>query len=156
MVKRRFSPDWLARRNSMQANHSLSHRTAVPDDTLKRKIMIVEDAPSISNILEALPGWLGHDGQVEFSGEPALANTESINAVMLDLRYSIPPTDHVPAKMSVQPSLVGGVLVITGEVAGPADLEWIERLCRIHTPHQRLKENVRHWLRTLWGPSAQA
>lgn len=57
------------------------------------------------------------------------------DAVMLDLRSSqLPPDQMVCAITDLRPSLVGRILVITGEVADPDTLQMLDRHAVPHVP----------------------
>jgi hypothetical protein len=64
--------------------------------------------------------------------------------------------DVVPRIQEVRPSLVGRVLVITGEVADAASLELIERHCLQHVPQHRIHRELLGQLRVLLKVSPSA
>jgi DNA-binding NtrC family response regulator len=112
---------------------------------IRRKVLIVEDEPSIRNVLFVLLAGLGCEGDVAYSGRQALAmlSAEKFDAVLLDLRCrQLPAEQVVSAIQEIRPSLVGRVLVITGEVTDPKTLELLERHCLPHIP----EGNVKDWL----------
>jgi CheY-like chemotaxis protein len=97
-----------------------------------RNILIIEDEPSIRNVLYVLLAGLGCKGDIAHNGHQALAMIEKeiFDAVLLDLRCSEMPTgEMVSAIKELRPSLVGRVLVITGEVSDPQTMEMIKRNC---------------------------
>jgi DNA-binding NtrC family response regulator len=125
-----------------------------------RRVLIVEDEPSIRNILYVLLAGLGCEGDAVPDGQQALAKIrrEEFDAVLLDLRCSnINAEDVVPQIQEVRPSLVGRVLVITGEVADAATLDLIERHCLQHVPRHRIQQDMLDQLRVLLkiSPSAK-
>jgi CheY-like chemotaxis protein len=125
-----------------------------------RRVLIVEDEPSIRNILYVLLAGLGCEGDAVPDGQQALAKIrrEEFDAVLLDLRCSnINAEDVVPQIQEVRPSLVGRVLVITGEVADAATLDLIERNCLQHVPRHRIQQDLLDQLRVLLkiSPSAK-
>ncbi len=113
----------------------------------RRKVLIVEDEPSIRNVLYVLLAALGCEGDVAYTGQQALAmiSRERFDAVLLDLRCNnLAPDDVVAGIKELRPSLVGRVLVITGEVTDPRTMELIERHCLPHVMATRLTQE-------LWG-----
>ena len=122
----------------------------------RRKVLIVEDEPSIRNVLYVLLAGLGCDGDVASGGKMALSmiRQESFDAVLLDLRCSQLPAEEMVAQIKeLRPNLVGRVLVITGEVTDPRTLEVIERNCLPHVPRNRVIEELWERLRNLLGLS---
>jgi two-component system response regulator PilR (NtrC family) len=120
----------------------------------RRKVLIVEDEPSIRNILYVLLADLGCDGDVASGSRMALSmiRQESFDAVLLDLRCSQLPAEEMVAQIrELRPNLVGRVLVITGEVTDPRTLEMIERNCLPHVPRNRVIEELWERLRNLLG-----
>jgi CheY-like chemotaxis protein len=127
---------------------------AVAADSTRRKVLIVEDDASIRNVLYVLLAGLGFDGDVAHSGRQALelASRESFDAVLLDLRSCDMATEQVVSGIKqVQPSLVGRVLVITGEVADRQTLETIERYTLLHMPRHRVMQDIGSRLKTVLG-----
>jgi len=125
---------------------------------VRRKVLIVEDEPSISNLLYVLLEGLNYDGEVAIGGRHALAmiERESFDAILLDLRCSDLRAEQWVSRIAeIQPSLLDRVLVITGEVADPKVLDLIERHCLPHVPQSRLLEDIHQSLRTLFGLSPQ-
>lgn len=120
----------------------------------RRKVLIIEDEPSIRNVIYVLLAGLGCESDVAHNGRQALAmiQHENFDAVLLDLRCSdLPPEQVVSQLREIRPNLVGRVLVITGEVADPQTLEMIERNCLPHVPRNRLMQDLWEHLRTLLG-----
>ena len=102
-----------------------------------RKILIVEDEPSVRNILKVLVKGLSCESDAASTGQQALAllQRESFDAVLLDLRCSNLTADEVvPQIHEVRPNLVGRVLVITGEFTDPKIMESVERLLVLPIP----------------------
>jgi CheY-like chemotaxis protein len=117
-----------------------------------RRVLIVEDEPSIRNTLYVLLAGLGCEGDAVPDGQQALAKIrrEEFDAVLLDLRCSnVNAETVVPQIQEIRPSLVGRVLVITGEVADAATLDMIERHCLQHVPQHRLRRDLLDELRIL-------
>ena len=119
----------------------------VPDTSPRRKVLIVEDEPSIRNVLYVLLAGLGCDGDVAHDTQQALTmlRKHRFDAVLLDLRSAhLPPDQMVSAITELRPSLVGRVLVITGEVSDPHTLELLERSAVPHISRNRVAAD-------LWG-----
>ena len=119
-----------------------------------RSVLIIEDEPSIRNVLYVLLAGLGCEGNVAHSAQEALAMIEkqSFDAVLLDLRCSeMPAKEVVSAIKELRPSLVGRVLVITGEVSDPQTLETIKKNRWSHIPRQRVMQELWERLRSLLG-----
>lgn len=122
----------------------------------RRRVLIIEDEPAIRNILYVLLAGLGCEGDVAHSGRQALAmvGRESFDAVLLDIRCSDIPAEQVVAQIrEIRPSLIGRVLIITGEVADPATLELLERYCLPHIPRHRVMHDMWNRLRAVLGIS---
>lgn len=127
---------------------------AVSASAVRRKVLIIEDEPSIRNVLYVLLAGLGCEGDVAHGGRQALAmiRQESFDAVLLDLRCAeLPPEQVVSQIWELRPNLLGRVLVITGEVADPKTLEMIELHCLPHVPRSRVVEELWGRLRALLG-----
>jgi DNA-binding response OmpR family regulator len=107
----------------------------------RRKVLIIEDEPSIRNVLYVLLAGLGYDGDAVPDSYHALSMIRQgeFDAVLLDLRSSqLPPDQMVCAITELRPSLVGRVLVITGEVSHPKTIEMLERYALPHVPRSRI------------------
>ena len=121
-----------------------------------RKVLIVEDDAAIRNVLYVLLAGVGCEGDIAYSGKQALAmmSREEFDAVLLDLRCTNLPAEEVFSKIKqIRPSLVGRVLVLTGELTDPKTLELIERHCLPHVPSNRLMQDLWIRLRTLFNPT---
>lgn len=106
----------------------------------ERKVLLIESEPVAREILRVLVNNLGCYGEVVADGEEALATIrqKDFDAVLLDLRSSsLPPEEVVTGIHDIRPSLIGRVLVITGEVDDRATLDLIERyfLLQIRRSH---------------------
>ncbi len=120
----------------------------------RRKVLIIEDEPSIRNVLYVLLAGLGCDGDVAHGTQEALTmlTKDRFDAVLLDLRAAhLPPEQMVSAITQLRPSLVGRVLVITGEVSDPSTIEMLERCAVPHLPRSRVTSDLWGRLRTLLG-----
>jgi DNA-binding response OmpR family regulator len=125
-------------------------------EPLRRKVLIVEDQPSIRNVLYVLLAALGCDSDVASDAKMALSMIQegSFDGVLLDLRCSELPAEEMVAQIKeLRPNLIGRVLVITGEVTDPRTLEVIERHCLPHVPRNRVTEELWGRLRSLLGLS---
>ena len=121
-----------------------------------RHVLIIEDEPSIRNVLYVLLAGLGCEGDIAHSGQQALAMIKkgSFDAVLLDLRCSeMPAEEMVSAIKELRPNLVGRVLVITGEVSDPQTMELIRRNCLSHISRHRMMQDLWDRLRALLGLS---
>ena len=122
----------------------------------RRKVLILEDEPAIRNVLYVLLAGLGCEGDVVHNSRQALAsiNRQTFDAVLLDLRCSeLPPAQLVSEIIELQPSLVGRLLVITGEVADAETLAMIERNSLAHVPRQQVTTALWGRLQSLLGIS---
>ena len=124
-----------------------------------RKILIVEDEPAIRNILYALLAGYGCEGLVAHDASEALRLTRQnlFDAVLLDLRcMNLVPDQVIPAITEIRPSLVGRVLVITGEVADPNTLAVLERYALPSVPRSRVVAELGNRLKNLLSLNAAA
>jgi len=129
----------------------------VPAISSRRKVLIVEDEPAIRNVLYVLLAGLGCDGDVAHDSQQALAMIRKyrFDAVLLDLRSAhLPPDQIVSAITELRPSLVGRVLVITGEVSDPHTLELLERSAVPHLTRSRVSTDLWGRMQTLLGFSS--
>jgi len=158
MAAHEISKGWYGGTGVEAPPRSLPASNRIPRaNSSRRKVLIIEDEPSISNLLYVLLERLDYDGEVAVAGEQALAMIarESFDAVLLDLRYSTPSTEQMLSKITeIQPSLVDRVLVITGEVDDPQLLGLTGNHHLPPASRNRLMENVHRRLRALWGYSA--
>ena len=120
----------------------------------RRKVLIIEDEPAMRNVIYVLLAGLGWDGDVAHDLHHALSmiRQDQFDAVLLDLRSSdLPPEQMVSAITELRPSLVGRVLVITGEVSDPQTLEMLESCAVPHLPRSRVSSDLWGRLRNLLG-----
>jgi DNA-binding response OmpR family regulator len=120
----------------------------------RRKVLIIEDEPSIRNVLYVLLAGLGCEGDVASDSRQALSmiRNDTFDAVLLDLVSShLPPEQMVSAITQVRPSLVGRVLVITGEVTDPDTLAMLEKCAVPHVVRNRMTTDLWGRLCTLLG-----
>jgi DNA-binding response OmpR family regulator len=118
----------------------------------RRKILIIEDEPSIRNILYVILAGLDFEGEIAHSGQQALRliSRGSFDGVILDLRCPDFPAQEVLSQIKeLRPSLVGRVLVITSEVTDSKTLEWIEGQCLPQISGNRVMQDLWSRLRVL-------
>ncbi|MGH9353857.1 MAG: response regulator [Terriglobia bacterium] len=121
---------------------------------MSRKVLVIEDEPSIRNLIYVLLAALHCEGEVAYSGQQAVAmmSRESFDAVLLDLRCSGDSAEQVVSTIrAIRPSLVGRILFITGEVSDPATMAMIERNCLPYVRSHRLMNELWDRLRILLG-----
>jgi len=119
-----------------------------------RTVLIIEDEPSIRNVLCVLLAGMRCEGDIVPNTREALAMIEkqSFDAVLLDLRCSgMPATETVSALKNLRPSLVGKVLVITGDVSDPQTMELIKKNHWPFIPRHRVMQELWDRLRSLLG-----
>ena len=118
----------------------------------RRKVLVIEDEPSMRNVIYVLLAGLGCDGDVASDSQHALAmiRQDRFDAVLLDLRSAhMPPDQMVSAITELRPSLVGRVLVITGEVSDPNTLEMLESVAVPHVARSRVTSDLWSRMRAL-------
>jgi DNA-binding NtrC family response regulator len=128
--------------------------STMDDQTPQRKVLIVEDKRTISNLLYVL--LVEADCKMEEANRGrqtlALIPREKFDVVMIDLRCDDPSSQpRASAIRELQPSLVGRVLCITGEVANHDTLEWIESNCTCRPQHNNLLNELWIILQALLG-----
>jgi CheY-like chemotaxis protein len=117
-----------------------------------RKVLLIESEPVARDVLRVLLNNLGCQGEVATDGQQALAmvSCENFDAVLLDLRSSsLPPEEVVSGIHDLRPSLVGRVLVITGEVDDRSTLDLVERYFLLQVRRSRLTFDLAGRLRAL-------
>jgi DNA-binding NtrC family response regulator len=117
-----------------------------------RKVLIIEDDSTIRNLLFGLLATVGCEGEAALDGQQALGmiSRESFDAIILDLRCSNPSTEEVVSHIrEIRPSLVGRILVITGETASAEAIDLIERHFLIRVSENSLLQNLRGWLQLI-------
>ncbi len=118
----------------------------------QRKVLIIEEDPSVRNALLTLLAGLGCEADVAYSGKQAIdiIRSEKFDAVLLDLRCAHAQAEEVmPSIQSLRPSLLANVLVITGDVADAKTLDLIERYFLLQVPGNRPVQDMAATLRVL-------
>jgi DNA-binding NtrC family response regulator len=121
-----------------------------PSPAPYRRVLIIEDDACIRNVLYVLLANLGCEGEIAHSSADALAmlRRESFDAVLLDLRCAYAPPEEMVSKIrSLRPSLVGRVLIITGEAEDVEAIQRLERHCLQHVSRCCLSEGIGDRLR---------
>ena len=117
-----------------------------------RKVLLVEGEPASGEVLRSLLQKMGCQEELAADGQQALAMVSSgdFDAVLLDLRSSnLPPEEVVAGIHDIRPSLVGRVLVITGEVDDGETLDLVERYFLLQIRQNRLFKDLVGRLRAL-------
>ncbi len=117
-----------------------------------RKVLLIESDPESRKALRVLLNRLGCEGEVAADGMQALAmvSRNDFDAVLLDLRSSaLPPDEVVSGIHDIRPSLMGRVLVITGEVDDPDTLDLVERYFLLQVRPSSLTNDLAGRLRAL-------
>jgi two-component system, NtrC family, response regulator PilR len=117
-----------------------------------RKVLIVEDDSSIRNVLYVLLASMRCEGEIAYDGRQALTmiNRQQYDAILLDLRcYNLAPEKVMAGLKQIRPSLLGRVLIITGEVNDPSALEFFSQFSAPQIPRTRLIEELWPRLRTV-------
>ena len=117
-----------------------------------RRVLLVEGEPVAGKAIHNLLNNLGCQGEVAADGQQALAMVSRMDfdAVLLDLRSSnLPPEEVVAGIHDIRPSLVGRVLVITGEVDDRETLDLVERYFLLQIRQSRLFKDLTGRLRAL-------
>ncbi len=117
-----------------------------------RKVLIIEDDPSIRNVLYMVLAGMGVAGEIAHSDDQVLANLQrdKFDAVLLDLRCAgVKPEEVVPAIHRLQPELVGRVLVITGEVVDARTMDLVEEHFLLQVRAENRAEDIARMLRAV-------
>jgi CheY-like chemotaxis protein len=118
----------------------------------QRKVLIIEQDPSVRNVLLTLIAGLGCEAGVAYNGQQGidLIRSEKFDAVLLDLRCAHAQADEVvPTIQSLRPNLLANVLAITDDVADPKTLDLIERYLLLQVPGNRPVRDMAATLRVL-------
>lgn len=117
-----------------------------------RKVLIIEDVPSVRNALIDVLADLSCEAGVAESGRQAIdiIRSEKFDAVLLDLRCDHAQAEEVmPSIQSLRPTLLANVLVITGDVADAKTLDLIERYLLLQVPGKGPIQDIEAILRVL-------
>jgi DNA-binding NtrC family response regulator len=121
-------------------------------DCQVRKVLFIEGEKAIGKFFHVVLHKLGCQGEVAGNGEQAVAmiSRDEFDAVLLDLRSSkVLPEDLVSEIHEIRPSLIGRVLVITGEVSDRETLDLVDRYFLLRIPADRVINDLMGWLRAL-------
>jgi len=154
------STDWRGQVKSTRDASPWSPALRTPaGNRTRRKILIVEDKPSITNILYVLLEVLNYEGEVAMGGRQALGMIarENYDAILVDLRYSSPFSEDMLAKIrEIQPNLADRILEVSSESNGSQFLDQIVRPGMPRPSDVRLMEDVHRRLLALWDYSAES
>lgn len=117
-----------------------------------RKVLFIESEQDLRSLTNVLLRKLGCECEVVSSGQQALSmlGQENVDAVILDLRSTGARPDEVVSGIhELRPSLVGRVLVISGEVDDHETLDLIEHYFLLKIPRNRLMNDLVGLLRAL-------
>jgi DNA-binding response OmpR family regulator len=110
----------------------------------ERYILTAEKAARIRSVVSALLEDVECDGEVARRARERLDEFMELECdrLLLDLRrVAVPPDGVSPPVKNVRASLLGRVLVITGEVTDPEVFRQIEAVGALHSsPKQRITE----------------
>ena len=112
----------------------------------ERRIFVVEKAPSVRNALCALLVGVACEGAVAHSARKIYERFGEANRdkLVLDLRYAgTPPGPVSPGVKNLEASLVGRILVVTGEVSDPKVFRQIEELVAPHFSLKHMTSSLR-------------
>lgn len=110
-----------------------------------RKILVIEHEPTVRNLIRILLTSMGCECTVADGGLSALGkmSQKTFDAVLLDLRCpDLSPIRVLSGIKTIQPTLVGRVLVINGEVADSGTKEAIERYSLPNISRNRLLQEL--------------
>lgn len=128
-------------------------------DRPRRRVLIVEEVPSVANMLHALLDVLNCESDTAMGRDQALVMIAhgDYDAVLLDLRHADASAKPLLSQIrKISPNMVNRVLIITGEVGetnvvGQFGPRYLPRATDI-----RLMENVHRRLLALWDPSRRS
>jgi DNA-binding NtrC family response regulator len=118
----------------------------------ERRIFVVEKAPSVRNALCALLAGVGCEGNGAHSIREMHERFGEANRdkLVLDLRFAGTLPDPVsPGVKNLEASLVGRILVVTGEVADPKIFRQIEELGLTHFSLKHIFSSLRTFVHAL-------
>jgi CheY-like chemotaxis protein len=118
----------------------------------QRKVLILEEEPSVRNALLPLLAELGCDADVAHSGRQVIdiIRSEKFDAVLLDLRCPHAQAAEVVSWIQwLRPTLLANVLVITGDAPDAETLDLIKRYVPFHVSGNRPVQDMAATLRVL-------
>jgi DNA-binding NtrC family response regulator len=118
----------------------------------ERKVLILEEDPSVRNALLTLLAGLHCEADVAYSGRQAIdiIRNEKFDAVLLDLRCARAQAEEVvPSIQSLRPTLLANVLVITGDVPDAKTLDLINRYFLLQVSGKRPVQDMAATLQVL-------
>jgi CheY-like chemotaxis protein len=133
-------------------------RLSIPNaDKPRRRVLIVEEVPSPSNMLQVLLNVLNCESETALGRDQALAMIAraDYDAVLLDLRHADASAKPWLSQIrKIRPSMVNRVLVITGEVEEPSVVGQFGPRYLPRDTDIRLMEYVHQRLLALWAKTA--
>ncbi|MGH9327362.1 MAG: response regulator [Terriglobia bacterium] len=121
---------------------------------MSRKVLVVEDEPSIRNLIYVLLRALKCEGEVAYNDQQALAMVSrgAFDAVLLDLRCSDASPEEVVSRIhAMRPNLVGRILCITSEVSDATTMNMIESNCLPYVRRGQLMNDLWDRLRVVFS-----
>ena len=118
----------------------------------QRKVLILEEEPSVRNALLTFLAGLGCAADVAYSGKQAIdiIRNQKFDAVLLDFRCPHAQAVEVVSWIQwLRPTLLANVLVITGDVPDAETLDLIERYLLFHVSGNRAVQDLAATLRVL-------
>jgi len=119
----------------------------------ERRIFVIEKAPSVRNALCALLASVGCEGDGAQSTREMHERFGEANRdkLVLDLRYAgTPPGPASPGVKNLEASLVGRILVVTGEVTDSKVFRQIEELVVSHFSLKHMTSSLRTFVHALF------
>lgn len=125
----------------------------------ERRIFVVEKAPGVRNALCALLAGIGGEGDVVPSRRETQERISEANCdrLILDLRYApTAPGPATPRVKNLKASLVGGILLVTGEVSDTTVFRRIEDFGLRHFSLKHMTSSLHAFIRMLFLASRRA
>jgi CheY-like chemotaxis protein len=119
----------------------------------ERRIFVVEKASSVRSALCALLAGVGCEGDVAHSTPEIHERVGEANRdkLVLNLRYAgTPPSPVSPGVKNLTASLVGRILVVTGEVTDSKVFQQIEELVVSHFSLKHMTSSLRTFVHALF------
>jgi len=123
------------------------------DETAPRKVLIVEDAPTISHLLYALLVEANYEEEAAAGRQMlAMVPRATFDVVMVDMRcadsLSLQP---FPGILGLWPKALGHILCITVDLADGKSMDWMEGNCTPQPQSDDLLHEVWTTLQSLVG-----